>query len=145
MRKKNIIKNFSKIEKLNTILNKFIDIYTIILYGSRLSSFYTNLSDIDLFYLSSKVLTLIEEAEVLYRINSFLNTTNVDFTNLQKLSLKEQYDMLTKGKIVYCSNEEKLSDYKEQIILKYFDFKPFYEEYFLCFKQNLKSGDLLKT
>ena len=146
MIRERIISNYNKkrVFELNEIADNFRNIYTIILYGSRVSDFSNNLSDIDLFYLSEKKLTMMDEAEVLYNINKHLQTTEVDFVNLRKLSLKDQYDILTNGTLIYNSDEIKLSDYKEKIICLYFDFMHIHNEYFECFKKNLITGDIIK-
>lgn len=129
---------------LSPVFNRIPVMQAVFFYGSRVHEQHTDLSDIDLFYLSEENINLTDEAEILYQINKLIHTTEVDFTSIKNLPLKVQYDILTQGQVIYSRNEEFITDYKEFIIIKYFDFKPVYDEYMSCFKNNMHSGEILK-
>lgn len=145
MIREKIITNFNKekLLKLPDILYRFKELYTVIFYGSRATDKYTELSDIDLFYLSKIKFSLKDEADILYEITKYLDIMEVDFTNLKRVSLKKKYEILTNGKLIFCSDENSFIDYKEKITLRFFDFKPYYDEYIACLKKNIISGELI--
>jgi len=103
----------------------FSKIEFVILYGSSLSSYHLEDSDIDL------CLYIDEEKKVLSRIRlELLKMFNeqLDIQIFQLLPLYVQIEAL-KGKVLYVKEEDRLYEIANETIEEYEDFYPFYLDY----------------
>lgn len=103
----------------------FSKIEFVILYGSSLSSYHLDDSDIDL------CLYIDEEKKVLSRIRlELLKMFNeqLDIQIFQLLPLYVQIEAL-KGKVLYVKEEDRLYEIANETIEEYEDFYPFYLDY----------------
>jgi len=103
----------------------FSKIEFVILYGSSLSSYHLDDSDIDL------CLYIDEEKKVLSRIRlELLKIFNeqLDIQIFQLLPLYVQIEVL-KGKVLYVKEEDRLYEIANETIEEYEDFYPFYLDY----------------
>ncbi|MEE9378346.1 MAG: nucleotidyltransferase domain-containing protein [Candidatus Lokiarchaeia archaeon] len=103
----------------------FSKIEFVILYGSSLSSYHLDDSDIDL------CLYIDEEKKVLSRIRlELLKMFNeqLDIQIFQLLPLYVQIEVL-KGKVLYVKEEDRLYEIANETIEEYEDFYPFYLDY----------------
>ena len=103
----------------------FSKIEFVILYGSSLSSYHLDDSDIDL------CLYIDEEKKVLSRIRlELLKMFNeqLDIQIFQLLPLYVQIEAL-KGKVLYVKEEDRLYEIANETIEEYEEFYPFYLDY----------------
>ena len=123
-----------KIPKLNKNLLKKNRVGLVILFGSQISGQVHPGSDFDIGVVfedeNFKKEKPLEVYGDLYEIfsNAF-KTKNLDIVYLQETPLSLQFKAIYTGKVVYYSSLIFLANYKEKVMLKYFDFKPT-EEYF---------------
>ncbi len=96
-----------------------------ILYGSSLSKYHLEDSDIDIcLFIDAEKRTLSEiRLELLKKFND-----EFDIQMFQLLPLYVQIEVL-KGKILYVRNEEKLYEIANETIEEYEEFYPFYLDY----------------
>jgi len=118
------------IEKIKILTEKYRIIYAIV-FGSLIEKrFIKGESDIDL---AIKVANL-KESEIFDFLKSFMRDLNIDnldiaILNFSPFSLK--YDILTKGKVIFCKNEEELFEDKLKVRKLYDDwiyFSKIFEE-----------------
>jgi predicted nucleotidyltransferase len=118
------------IEKIKMLTEKYRIIYAIV-FGSFIEKrFIKGESDIDL---AIKVANL-NESETFDFLKSFMRDLNIDnldiaILNFSPFSLK--YDILTKGKVIFCKNEEELFEDKLKVRKLYDDwiyFSKIFEE-----------------
>jgi predicted nucleotidyltransferase len=118
------------IEKIKMLTEKYRIIYAIV-FGSLIEKrFIKGESDIDL---AIKVANL-KESETFDFLKSFMRDLNIDnldiaILNFSPFSLK--YDILTKGKVIFCKNEEELFEDKLKVRKLYDDwiyFSKIFEE-----------------
>lgn len=131
----------TRLSELKSLLEKYPIVYALFLFGSQAEECANALSDIDIAYLSYRNMDYEKEADLLFDINRILGTEEVDLVNIQKVPLVSMYRIVNFGKLLYCSDENALLDYREKINLKYLDFKPYHDEYIECFKQRLIRED----
>ncbi len=139
IRKKQVPSNFkNRLSKLKSVLVKYPIVYALFLFGSQAEERSTALSDVNIAYLSYQNLDYETESNLLFDIDEILGTEEVDLVNIKKMPLVSTYKIVNFGKLIFCSDEKAFLDYKERINIKYFDFKPYHDEYMECFKQRLK-------
>jgi len=118
------------IEKIKMLTEKYRIIYAIV-FGSLIEKrFIKGESDIDL---AIKVANL-KESETFDFLKSFMRDLNIDnldiaILNFSPFSLK--YDILTKGKVIFCKNEEEPFEDKLKVRKLYDDwiyFSKIFEE-----------------
>lgn len=123
-----------KIPKLNKNLFRKNKVGLVILFGSQISGPVHPGSDFDIgIVFEDEELKREKPLEVygdLYEIfsNAF-KTKNLDIVYLQETPLSLQFKAINTGRVIYFSSLNFLADYKEKVMLQYFDFKPT-EEYF---------------
>jgi len=103
----------------------FSKIEFVILYGSSLSSYHLDNSDIDLcLYIDEEKKKLSSiRLELLKMFNE-----NLDIQIFQLLPLYVQIEVL-KGKVLYVKEEDRLYEIANETIEEYEEFYPFYLEY----------------
>lgn len=123
-----------RIPRLNKNLLKKNRVGLVILFGSRISGPVHPGSDFDIgLVFEDEKLRRKKPVEVygdLYEIfsNAF-KIKNPDIVYLQEAPLSLQFKAINTGRIIYFSSLIFLANYKEKVMLQYFDFKPI-EEYF---------------
>jgi len=118
------------IEKIKMLTEKYRIIYAIVFCSLIEKRFIKGESDIDL---AIKVANL-KESETFDFLKSFMRDLNIDnldiaLLNFSPFSLK--YDILTKGKVIFCKNEEELFEDKLKVKKLYDDwiyFSKIFEE-----------------
>ena len=103
----------------------FSKVEFVILYGSSLSSYYLDDSDIDL------CLYIDDEKNVLSRIRLELLkkfSENFDIQMFQLLPLYVQIEVL-KGEVLYVKEEDRLYEIADETIDEYEEFYPLYLDY----------------
>lgn len=98
-----------QIARIKSFLRDVVSPYAIYLFGSYANDTVRNESDIDIAYLSDKMLSDYERFMVAQELASQLKN-EVDLIDLQKASTVFQVQIVSTGKVIYCSD-----DYKRQL------------------------------
>jgi len=103
----------------------FSKVEFVILYGSSLSSYYLDDSDIDL------CLYIDEEKELLSRIRLELLKNSIEKFDIQMFQLLPLYVQIEilKGKVLYVKEEDRLYEIANETIDEYEEFYPLYLDY----------------
>ena len=103
----------------------FSKVEFVILYGSSLSSYYLDDSDIDL------CLYIDEEKELLSRIRLELLKKSIEKFDIQMFQLLPLYVQIEilKGKVLYVKEEDRLYEIANETIDEYEEFYPLYLDY----------------
>jgi predicted nucleotidyltransferase len=114
----------------------------LLLFGSYAIGKPTDLSDMDLAYITNKELSFDQELELICYFNRTLHTDEIDLVSFNKAPLPLQYKILCEGKIIFSKNPAELADLKEQVFPLYFDFNYYQLEYRRAMKQGVKEQKL---
>ncbi len=120
--------------KLNKKLLKKNRVGLVILFGSQVSGGLHPGSDVDIgIVFEDEKLKSKYPLEVygdLYEVFSkAFKAPNPDIVYLRETPLSLQFKAIDEGKVIYRSSVEFFADYKEEVMIRYFDFK-FVENYF---------------
>ncbi|MBU4339046.1 nucleotidyltransferase domain-containing protein [Patescibacteria group bacterium] len=120
--------------KLNKKILKKNKVGLVIIFGSRVSGRAHTGSDIDIGIVFEdekiKVKNPVEVYGDLYGVFSkAFKAANPDIVYLREAPLSLQFKAIDEGKVIYETSAKFFADYKEEVMIKYFDFK-FTENYF---------------
>ncbi len=106
----------------------------IILFGSKITGYRHPKSDFDIgVVFEDENIRKNNPSEIygdLYEIFSkAFQVSNPDIVYLRDTPLSLQFKAINTGKVIYQNSDKFFADYKEEVMLRYFDFKPV-EEYF---------------
>jgi predicted nucleotidyltransferase len=123
-----------QIDEMINYLKKQKDVLAFYLYGSYGTEHQTPLSDVDFAVLPiSKDFCLYREMETLSELQFIAGNDDINLINLLKVPITLQIRVLETGKLLYCKDDNLLSDFKELVIRYYCDFEPdlrvFYRDY----------------
>ena len=127
------MRNLEKI-KLNKKLLRKNKVGLVILFGSQITGARHPGSDFDIgIVFEDENIRKNNPVEIygdLYEVFSkTFQIPNPDIVYLRQTPLSLQFDAINIGKVIYQSSAKFLADYKEEVMIRYFDFKPV-EEYF---------------
>lgn len=120
-------------------LAKFPNVLAVITFGSSVRGNTGKLSDVDIGIVFEnpeavlkKAETRLELYEKLFDVFASLvkNTDKLDLVFLQRTPLTLQKEAVLEGKLLYCQNPKQFLDYKENILNKYLDIKPLYDQFY---------------
>lgn len=134
--------NNADAETASRCLLQFDFIESAILFGSFAEGKENKMSDIDIGIVAIKDLSLIEIGLVASRIEMSLKR-RVDIVILNDLYRKNPllaYEILSKGNILFCRNQERLIELKTNTILSFIDTAQLREAVNNALKERMKSG-----
>ena len=118
-----VVMLMSKDEQLQEILSFYPEIIAVYLFGSYLKDT-EQARDIDLAVLTSQITGTVNLYMELYpRLAEIFSPLEVDLLFLQNATLPVTFEVIYTGKVVYCSDDDKRTDYEYVISGRYMDFK----------------------
>jgi len=134
---------------MDMIINKITDrlkglelIEFAILFGSFSESKQTDLSDIDLGLFFSEEIKLLVLGNIITELTSITNK-KVDVVILNDLNKKDPFfanEIITKGKILFCRNDNSFIEYRRKVFLEFLDTAYFREKIKTAFKNRLNEN-----
>lgn len=122
-----------RIDGLAVLLAAVPDVQAVFLFGSYGTAFQTPLSDIDFAVYFNRAQTLKDEAALMSRLATALDTDQIDLVNLNKAPLALCFRAISEGRIIYERNPAATNDFIESVIRDYQDFAitmfKFYRDY----------------
>lgn len=120
--------------KLNKKLLKKNQVGLVILFGSRVSGRTHPRSDVDIGIIFENEKIKIEKPVEIYGdlyevFSKAFKVPNPDIVYLREAPLSLQFKAINEGKVIYEISLKFFADYKEEVMIRYFDFK-FTEDYF---------------
>ena len=114
------------------------------LYGSHAEGRASALSDIDLGVLIKDGLTeehlwQLEDA-LAADLRRILRTDKVDLIVLNLAPLRIQYEVITKGEVLYSADDVARAEFESYSLRRYWDFEKYLEEYDRCFLIRIKEA-----
>ncbi|HYH01956.1 MAG TPA: nucleotidyltransferase domain-containing protein [Bacillota bacterium] len=123
---------------LTLIFKKYPEIVTVLLFGSYLTPFFTERSDLDFGVVFNGPVDLFVELSIETDLSLLLKTDKIDLVNLNQAPLILKYNAVAKGKIIYEADYIKTSDFLEAVYRDYCDFEPDYRQMCADFDESLK-------
>ena len=134
-------------QKLLTTLIHYFEKHTsvsaVYLFGSQARKDANTLSDVDIAVLFSD--NTPEKFDLRLRFAQEIQTIfkkKVDICDIEHVELLFAYRILSEGKLVYSSNENKRIIFEVNLMKNYFDLKPFYDEYYTNIAKLAKGGKI---
>lgn len=133
------------IEKIAKYFSRKPQVIAVYLYGSFAKGEAKKDSDIDLGVVLGKkgrprafrIPQVIFSQEL-----SKLLREKVEVQDLSASSLEFSHRVLSEGKLIFCRDHAKRIDFETMVVRKYFDLKPYFEEYYHYLSQIAKKGEL---
>jgi hypothetical protein len=123
------------IKNIKNLLQKDKDILFAYLYGSYAAGNTHIESDIDIaVYLKEKDTTFY-----LKKDNEFLSNNRFDIRILNVMPLVLKFKVLKEGKLLFSNDEQKRIDFETEVIDRYFELKPYIDEYYELLKERILS------
>jgi len=132
-----------KTKKLETLFKKY-DLLAVYLFGSQVDGTAHAKSDYD-FGLLFKILPALEETSLLMleieeEAAKILNR-EVDIVILNSATIEQRFMIISRGVLLYTSDDDKRTDFEDITIRDYLDFKPFLDLYHKEVREEIKKGD----
>ena len=136
-----IITNSAEAETASRCLLQFDFIESAVLFGSFAEGKENEMSDIDVGIVAMKDLSLIEIGLVASRMEiAFKRRTDIVILNdLYRKNPILAYEILSKGKLLFCRNQERLIELKTNTILFFIDTAPLRDAVNKGLRERMKS------
>lgn len=135
-------KSILPVKELKNLLGRY-RVTAAYLFVSRIEGVATENSDYDFAILVDKeyeqddinylLMELKDEAESLLQ-------NEVDVVLLSNASIEFKYLVISRGQVIYSSDEEKRTDFEDEVIRDHLDFKPFLDLYRKEVREAIKEG-----
>ncbi len=112
------------------------------LFGSYSEGRATDISDIDVGIYTDKVLSLIDIGLITAHLEK-RTRKKADLLILNDLHKKKpvlSFEVISKGKLIFCKDHMKLTEFKKNVFLSFIDTKPLRDKMDKTFINRLKSG-----
>lgn len=119
-----------RIEKVRGFCQKREEIIALYIFGSYGTYEQPPLSDIDLAILYRSIPKIEEELDFEVKISEIFERDDIDIVILNKAPIDIQIEVLSKGEIIYCSDELLLTEFKERVFYQYGDYEPILREFY---------------
>ena len=135
-------KNILSVKELKNLLGRY-QVLAVYFFGSRVEGVATENSDYDFAILVDKE---YEQDDINYLLMELkdemasLLQNEVDIVLLNNASIEFKYLVISRGKVIYSCDEEKRTDFEDEVIRDYLDFKPFLELYRKEAREAIKEG-----
>jgi len=135
-------KSILPVEELKNLLGRY-RVTAAYFFGSRVEGIATEKSDYDFAILVDKeyeqddinylLMELKDEAESLLQ-------NEVDVVLLNNVSIEFKYLVISRGQVIYSCDEDKRTDFEDEVIRDYLDFKPLLDIYRKEVREAVKEG-----
>lgn len=85
------------------------------LFGSYADDTYNENSDIDIAVIYKEEMDEYEHAGKSLDVSKIFNYTHVDYIDLQKINVFLQFEILKKGKLIHCDDEDYLINFTRKV------------------------------
>jgi predicted nucleotidyltransferase len=126
-----------QLAELQPIFEKHSDVVAVYLFGSQADGYAMPWSDVDLGVLWKGPVAFAQELALDTQISLALGTDRVDVVNLNRAPLSLQHRAISRGILLYEGAPDRLSVFLEEIMRRYFDFRPLLEMYHREFAKSL--------
>jgi len=132
-----------KIKKLKALFKKY-NLLAVYLFGSQVDGTAHDKSDYDfgLLFKTSPALgeTSLLMLEIEEEASKILNR-EVDIVILNSATIQQRFMIISRGVLLYTSDDNKRRDFEDITIRDYLDFKPFLDLYHKEVREEIKKGD----
>lgn len=100
------------------------------LFGSYADDTYNENSDIDIAVIYKENMDEYEHAGKSLDVSKVFNYIDVDYLDLEKINVFLQFEILKKGKLIYCDDEEYLAKFSKKVQEQYIEMDYERQKYF---------------
>ncbi len=91
------------------------NVETVYLFGSYADGTYNENSDIDIAVIYKEDVDEYNHAGKSLDVSKIFGYIDIDYLDLKKVNVFLQFEILQKGKLIYCENEDKLIDFTRKV------------------------------
>lgn len=102
-------------EKFLEYIKKEGNIKVAVLFGSYADDTYDENSDIDIAVIYKENMDEYDHAGKSIDVSRVFGDIEVDYIDLEKINVFLQFEILKKGKIIYCENEDELIEFTNKV------------------------------
>ena len=132
------------IGNISTIAEKNPKIKLIYLFGSYATGEFSSMSDVDIALYVENLDNDIE-SDIYSEVTALLKTDEVDIVYLNKVRASFSNEIIKKGKLMYCRDEEFRVSFESRVLKEYLDFKPFQDFFSQQVLDRINNGGLGKS
>lgn len=114
------------IDKIKGLAEKY-ELKLLLQFGSSVTGKMHKESDVDVAYLSSRELSLREEASFVIELMPILKNKFIDIVNIHKAPPLLLYAISRQGKILYQATPTKFHEFRAYAFKRYIEAKPLFE------------------
>lgn len=133
-----------RMPRLIEIFKKQPEINALYLFGSYARDEIKPLSDIDIAVFLKKGSGRTDywdiKLKLLNKAIAILGSDEIDFVVLNEAPYELRYNILKKGKILFCRNEKERREFQEKAVLDYLDTQSLREEGLFHLKERIREG-----
>jgi len=120
------------IKAMINVFKTFSNIAAAYMFGSRVYGKTTKTSDYDVAVLFKGDYSLDELLDVTLRLAKALNIdlNSIDFVGLNDAPVEVAYDIIVKGKLIYCADNELRVAFETRLMREYLNLKPYLDLYY---------------
>jgi len=130
-------------KELKNLLGKY-QVTAAYFFGSRAEGTSTEKSDYDFAILVDKSFDQDDVNYLIMKVEeeaASLLQKEVDVILLNTATIEFKYLVISRGKVIYSCDEEKRTDFEDEVIRDYLDFKPFLDLYRKEVREAIKEGN----
>ena len=126
------------LKKLQPLFAENPRVLGVFLFGSQVDGYVTSHSDVDMAVLYDGEVNWREHVRLAEAIAKQLGR-KVDLANARHLPLLLQ-NRVIRGPIIYEKDPDRVSDFIQQVLVRYFDYQPRVESYYHDFEQAMEAA-----
>ncbi|PIP31972.1 hypothetical protein COX24_00665 [bacterium (Candidatus Gribaldobacteria) CG23_combo_of_CG06-09_8_20_14_all_37_87_8] len=120
--------------KLKKIVKKY-QLLEVYLFGSKISGFSREDSDLDVAVRFQRGLPLIEKRAKVYGnlfsdLSSCFSEQKIDLVFIEEVPLHFQFKIVAQGELIFTTNQDNSFSFREKVVNLYRDYKYFIDEFF---------------
>lgn len=100
------------------------------MFGSYADDTYNENSDIDIAIVYKENMDEYEHAGKSLDVSKIFGYIDVDYIDLEKVNVFLQFEILKKGKLIYCTNEDRLTKFMRRVQDQYIEMDYERQKYF---------------
>ena len=91
------------------------------LFGSYANETYNENSDIDIAVIYKNDMNEYDHAGKSIDVSRVFGDIDVDYIDLEKVNVFLQFEILSKGKVIYCEDEDRLAEFSKLVQIQYIE------------------------
>ncbi len=115
------MKHIDPKEIISFLKEKVVGLQAVYVYGSYTTNHFSDESDLDLAFMTERGLENLLRWKVQQELAVFI-ARDTDLLDLRRTSIVMQFEVISRGKRIFCADEDAVSQYEMLVYSRYLDF-----------------------